>query len=73
VLLRAGVLAFVISGLTFEVVWNARALDMGHWTAEGAWVALVVVSIWLVYGVFAATGRSRVAAVGIRVASTRSL
>lgn len=56
VLLRWGVLAMVMAQVLTELMWHMRAVDYGSWTAQGATFALVLGVLFLVYGMWAATG-----------------
>lgn len=59
VLLRWGTIALVVAVTTFSMAWMARAVDYTHWTAGGATIALVLVTLLAVYGAWAATGTDR--------------
>lgn len=57
-LLRWGVVSMVVALGTVSLAWRARAIDFGHWTAQGAVYATAAVALMALYGAWAATGRS---------------
>ena len=57
-LLRWGVLAMVMTEITIEMMWYVRAVDYGHWISQGAVYGLVLMVAFVLYGVWASTGRS---------------
>jgi hypothetical protein len=60
ILLRAGVVAFVLAHLTYNFVWDARAVDYTHWTSDSAWMTTALVGGLLVYAVWASTQKTAV-------------
>ena len=56
VLLRFGVVAFVVSWLVMAACWNARAGDWSAWYAEGALIGVGLLTALAAYGWWAATG-----------------
>jgi len=58
VLLRWGALAMVVATVGQGLAWHARAVDLTHWTSEGAVFALIALVAMAAYGVWAATGKA---------------
>jgi hypothetical protein len=57
-LLRWGAVALVVTKITIDQCWLARAVDYGAWTAGGAVYAVVFLAVIALYGAWASTGRS---------------
>jgi hypothetical protein len=62
VLLRWGALAMVAATVGQGLAWHARAVDLAHWTSEGAVFAVIVLVAMAAYSVWAATGKATAAA-----------
>lgn len=56
VLVRAGVVAYVLSLVVNTWCWGARAADWSAWHSEGPLIGLVLVLLLVAYGFWAATG-----------------
>lgn len=59
VLLRWGAVALVVSFLTLQLAFDARAADWSAWHGQGPVLALVLLIGLVVYGAWAATGGRR--------------
>jgi len=57
VLLRWGVVAMVTGRVVLQICWLARSADWSAWTAQGPLLALGLLMVLALYGVWAATGR----------------
>lgn len=58
ILLRWGVVAFIVQRMALHVLWNARPLDMDSWYSQGSVLLVGALALLAVYGAWAATARN---------------
>jgi len=59
ILLRWGVVAFIMERIAMHIVWSARPLEMDGWTSQGSLVLVAALILLALYGAWAAMGQNR--------------
>ncbi len=60
VLLRWGAVAMVTGRVVIQICWLARSADWSAWTAQGPLLALGLLTLLVIYGVWSCTGRGAI-------------
>ena len=59
ILLRWGVVAFIVQRMALHVLWNARPLDLDSWFSQGSLILMGALVAMALYGGWAAVGDAR--------------